>query len=328
MEKISAKAAFEKYAYYRFCGDYSPDCTIKPSLKMLGILSKTDESEIADLPFKDAIALMLPKIPEKYRDKVAQIETTLNRRYKIDRDCEDIEFINQVAEDFYRVLKFIPKDSANNHKIRQEIYSNLYDLDEQKNPFSQRNRFNILVRSVDEIPNRNDGTFDHTPLNVVARQVDFFMKDIPARERLSLINKIERKTFNHEQYNYTRQIKELDYACFIAKQEEKLNSKELKQERYAQIRNHDLPQAQTVAEQISLYNELLGLVNSQDWGRGHKFDEKKTICNHLINLYGRAGMFAEMEKAKAEREKYVNAGNICREAAKIKGYKPSNGHGR
>ena len=70
-----------------------------------------------------------------------------------------------------------------------------------------------------------------------------------------------------------------------------------------------------------LYNELLGLINSQDWGRGRKFSEKKTICNHLIDLYRQNGMIPEMKKAKEERDKYLNARKICSEAARLKGYK-------
>ncbi len=318
---------FDTYAYYRFCSDFIRDdnVKIKPSLKMLSILSKTDEAQIADLPRHEAVALMLPKIPQEYRSKVAQIENVLNKRYQINRDCEDTEAINQVIENFHEVLTFIPKNNMRNLKIRQEIYSNLYDLDEQKNPTCQRNRFKILTQMINEIPNVNDGAFDYNPLNIAARQTEYFMKNIPARERLSLMNKINTKTLNHERYDYSRQIAALDNECFIAMQEEKLELKENNQARYDQIRAHDLPKANTTAEKISLYNELLGLINSQDWGRGRKFSEKKTICNHLIGLYQQAGMIPEMERAKEDRDRYLNARNNCREAAKLKGYKSGNG---
>ena len=139
------------------------------------------------------------------------------------------------------------------------------------------------------------------------------------------MNKINTKTLNHERYDYSRQIAALDNECFIAMQEEKLELKENNQARYDQIRAHDLPKADTTAEKISLYNELLGLINSQDWGRGRKFSEKKTICNHLIDLYQQAGMIPEMERAKEDRDRYLNARNNCREAAKLKGYKSGNG---
>ena len=151
------------------------------------------------------------------------------------------------------------------------------------------------------------------------------MKKIPARERLSLINKINAKTFDHQRYDYTHQLAELDKECFYAKQQEKLELKENAQARYEQIRTRNLPEAESTAEKISLYNELLGLIDSQDWGRGRKFSEKKTICNHLINLYQSAGMIPEMEKAKEQRDKYLNAHNICREAARLKGYKSGKG---
>lgn len=323
MQILPDGLVFDTYAYYRFCSDFIRDdnVKIKPSLKMLSILSKTDEDQIVDLPRQDAVALMLPKIPQKYRSKVARIENVLNERYQINRDCEDNEAINQVIENFYEVLTFIPKNNMRNLKIRQEIYSNLYDLDEQNNPSCQRNRFAILTQMINEIPNVNDGAFDYNPLNIAARQTEYFMKNIPARERLTLLNKINTKTLNHERYNYARQISELDKACFIAKQEEKLELKENAQARYEQIRNSDLPEAESTAEKIELYNELLGLINSQDWGRGRKFSEKKTICNHLINLYQSAGMIPEMERAKEDRDRYLNARNICREAARLKGYK-------
>lgn len=323
MQILPDGLVFDTYAYYRFCSDLSPnhDAKIKPSVKMLSILSKTDEAQLADLSRQEAVALMLPKIPKEYRAKVARIENVLNKRSQINRDCEDNEAINQVIEDFYGVLAFIPKNNMRNLKIRQEIYSNLYDLDEQNNPSCQRNRFAILTQMINEIPNDNDGSFDYSPLNIAARQTEYFMKNIPARERLSLMTKINNKTLNHERYNYARQISELDKACFIAKQEEKLELKENNQARYDQIRAHDLPQAETTSEKIELYNELLGLINSQDWGRGRKFSEKKTICNHLINLYQSAGMIPEMERAKEDRDRYLNARNICREAARLKGYK-------
>ena len=81
---------------------------------------------------------------------------------------------------------------------------------------------------INEIPNVNDGAFDYNPLNIAARQTEYFMKNIPARERLTLLNKINTKTLNHERYDYSRQIAALDNECFIAKQEEKLELKENK----------------------------------------------------------------------------------------------------
>lgn len=323
MQILPDGLVFDTYAYYRFCSDFIRDdnVKIKPSLKMLSILSKTDEEQIADLPRDEAVALMLPKVPQEYRSKVAAIEKALNMRCQIDGDCEDYALISNTFDEFYKVLNFTPKNNYRNIKIRQEIYSHLYDLDEIRSPISPTYRFNILKHMVDEVPAVNDGAYDHCPLNIAARQTLYFMKKIPARERLSLINKINAKTFDHQRYNYTHQLAELDKECFYDKQQERLELKENAQARYEQIRNSDLPQAETTSEKIELYNELLGLVNSQDWGRGRKFSEKKTICNHLIDLYRQKGMIPEMEKAKEERDKYLNARNICREAARLKGYK-------
>ncbi len=327
MQILPDGLVFDTYAYYRFCSDFIRDdnVKIKPSLKMLSLLSKTDISEIADLSHKEAVALMLPKISPKYRNQVAAIEKALNMRCQIDGDCEDYALISNTFDEFYKVLNFTPKNNYRNIKIRQEIYSHLYDLDEIRSPISPTYRFNILKHMVDEVPAVNDGAYDHCPLNIAARQTLYFMKKIPARERLSLINKINAKTFDHQRYNYTHQLAELDKECFYDKQQEKLELKENAQARYEQIRNSDLPQAETTSEKIELYNELLGLVNSQDWGRGRKFSEKKTICNHLIDLYRQKGMIPEMEKAKEERDKYLNARNICREAARLKGYKSGKG---
>lgn len=323
MQILPDKLVYDSYAYFRLCSDYSlnGNTKVKPSLKMLSLLSKTDISEIADLSHKEAVALMLPKISPKYRNQVAAIEDTLDSRYKIDADCEDDELINKTTYGLYQILNFTPKDCYRNLQIRQEVYSHLYDLSELRSPSSQGYRFNILKRMVNEVPKDNNGDYDYNPLNIAARRTDYFMKKISPHERLRLINLINAKTHDRNLYNYSRQIAELDNKCFIAMQEEKLELKENNQARYDQIRAHDLPQAETTSEKIELYNELLGLVNSQDWGRGRKFSEKKTICNHLIDLYRQKGMIPEMEKAKEERDKYLNARKICSEAARLKGYK-------
>ena len=154
----------------------------------------------------------------------------------------------------------------------------------------------------------------------------FGMKKISAKERYTLLLEIDKKTIDRRQYDYTYMKKRFSEEYEKEKQVLKYLQREKNQERYDQIRHDELPAAQDNKTKINLYKELLTLVNSQDWGRTRKFNEKKTIYNHLILLYQAENMPKEAEQASYEREKFINARNISREASRIKGYSFKNNH--
>ena len=52
------------------------------------------------------------------------------------------------------------------------------------------------------------------------------------------------------------------------------------------------------------------------------------LIYHLILLYQAENMPREAEQAKYEREKFINARDISREASRIKGYNYKNSGGR
>ena len=313
------KDLFEHYAYHRICDDFSVD-GFRKSLVPLCLLAKQDINTVSQITHDEAIETLLPHIPASYQKKVRFVEQTVNNRYQIDADCEDTTLMISTYQNFHKILTYIPNDSHQNTLTRINIYHNLYEIDEQLLPNSWQHRFEIVNKSVRDIKN-NDGRFDHNPLNIIARQVQYFMRSIPAQRRYALLLEIKRKTHDQSTYDYTLQIADLHDEYHKETLRNRYETREYNQDRYEQIRNKELPQASNDEDKIKLYNELLGLINSQDFSRGRKFNEKKSIYHKLSELYKNTGNIAAAQEAQAYYEKFANARKICREAAHIKGYK-------
>lgn len=310
---------FDKYRRAAICGDYTIDTQPISWFYLCALAGTTPENE--SLPeHKEQWKRLYDRVPKKYRDAVIFIENTMADRYKIDADCNDDELMLKTAQNFQKILKKVPNNGGENTIVRQEILNHLYSIYEQYSPGNQQIRFAILKQMVREIKH-NDGSFDHNPLNITARRMEYFMRNMPIKERYALLLEIEKKTIDRTRYNYTYLKKLLSQEYEIEKNEQKQQERETNQQRYQQIRQTDLPSAQDNQTKIKLYKELLALIKDQEWGRTRKFNEKKTIYNHLIPLYQAEGMYEEAQKAKIERQRFIDASNASREAARIKGYK-------
>lgn len=311
---------FEEYKYCRFCDEYDSGGRSNswPWLcRLAGIGDRPDPGEKR----QEVLQHLYSRMNKSYRAKVADVENAAAGVYAIHADCEDVVLMEKTLESLGRVLNDTPgnKNSVG-LKIRMAVYDNMYNIYEQLLPGSAERRFHILQKMVREIKNNEAGAFDHNPLYITAKRIEYFMGGIPAQKRYALLLEINRKTADREKYDYRRRLETLaaEYKSEQAKQ--RLEKIEERQCRYEQIRSSDLPKAADNRTRISLYNELLGLINTQDWSRGRKFNEKKSVYNHLIPLYQAEGMYDEAFHAEAERDKFLNAGKICREAAKARGY--------
>ena len=316
---------FENYLYHRLCEGFEIKGREK-SLNDLYTMSNITADNFKDLPREQCIIKLLNNIPPAYREKIALTERAMTNRYKIDGDCQDDDLMFQVKADLYKVLSFITGNSEKNIKSRIAVYNHLYNIDEQQSPTYWENRFIFCKKMVQSVKNNQDGRFDHNPLNITARRMDYFMKSIDVNKRYALLSAIDKKTCNHDTYNYSEKLSTLQQQCENKQEQDKLWQLEAKRLRYEEIREYDLPQAPDAETQIKLYEELLTLVNSQDISRGRKFNEKKTIYNHLIALYKQTGNLEGEKQARMGYEKFLNARNICREATRIKGYKTGRGY--
>lgn len=316
---------FENYLYHRLCEGFEIKGREK-SLNDLYTMSNITADNFKDLPREQCIIKLLNNIPPAYREKIALTERAMTNRYKIDGDCQDDDLMFQVKADLYKVLSFITGNSEKNIKSRIAVYNHLYNIDEQQSPTYWENRFIFCKKMVQSVKNNQDGRFDHNPLNIAARRMDYFMKSIDVKKRYALLSAIDKKTCNHDTYNYSEKLSTLQQQCENKQEQDKLWQLEAKRLRYEEIREYDLPQAPDAETQIKLYEELLTLVNSQDISRGRKFNEKKTIYNHLIALYKQTGNLEGEKQARMGYEKFLNARNICREATRIKGYKTGRGY--
>lgn len=321
MTKLSAAQKsdlFNQYAHALFCAESDLNGP-SPSLEILSRLSGKSPDESVSDDRRKKVAEMLTGLDETYTQKVLLLEDAAQGYYQINRDCDDDQLIKNSIEKLEKVLSHLKADSKENIKTRNQILNRMYDFDEQISPKSSERRFSLLEKMVRDIK-QNNGEYDHDPLNSTARRIDYFMKDIPAKKRLSLLLQIKKKTIDHNRYDYTNLNTRLqaEYKKEMAQQAE--DERLQKIDRYDQIRTEALPAALKPEEKISLYTELMGLIDVQDWSRGRKFAEKKTICNHLINLNTEIGNEEARKAAFTMRQKYINAGYNCQEAAKRKGY--------
>lgn len=255
-------------------------------------------------------------VNQAYKNEM--LHDALKNIYAIDRDCEDEEFMRRTVRKVEKVIELFNAKNIAEMKIRNELLDYLYDLHEYLTPHSACNRFEIIKRIVKNISS-NNGDFDHNPLNIAARRMEYFMKSIPVNERYKLALEIKRKTKDSKTYNYDRFIHNLAQEYEVFKVDQKYQEHLEKLERYDEIRNllSANPDNKT---QIELFNELLPLVNEQEWGRTRKFGEKKTIYNHLARLYRTEGMLPESSEAEAQCEQFRKAGKHSEIAATIKGY--------
>lgn len=251
--------------------------------------------------------------------KAEQIQQAAIDFYSINRDTEDDEYIENAIQNLESIYPFFNPKNPAEQKIRKKILERLWDFDEHTRPSDPSRRFGYLQRMVHDIKN-NQGEFDHDPLFSSARRISYFMKEIPARKRLALLMEIDRKTINHARYDYTDQLAAIKQDYDKEKQslaEEKIYDNQF---RYDEIRSNILPQEKDPKERIKLYKELMHLIKDQDWSRKRKFQEKKTICNHLIKLYNQIGDIELADRMKDEKEKFIRASQIAETAARRKGY--------
>lgn len=316
---------FENYLYHRLCEGFEIKGREK-SLNDLYTMSNITADNFKDLPREQCIIKLLNNIPPAYREKIALTERAMTNRYKIDGDCQDDTLMQQTYSDLCKIMSYLSGASEKVTKIKISIYNHLYEIDEQRFPDYWENRFALCKHMVKNIKDNKDGQFDHNPLNITARRMDYFMKSIDVNKRYALLSAIDKKTCNHDTYNYSEKLSTLQQQCENKQEQDKLWQLEAKRLRYEEIREYDLPQAPDAETQIKLYEELLTLVNSQDISRGRKFNEKKTIYNHLIALYKQTGNLEGEKQARMGYEKFLNARNICREATRIKGYKTGRGY--
>ena len=249
--------------------------------------------------------------------KQQALDDIMKKVYIIDRDCKDEEFMHKTIDGLNDVIAL---HNANNKKemaLRNKLLDHMYDIYEFINFYDKRSRFEVLKRMVKNVKS-NDGSFDLDPLNIAARRINYFMKNIPADERYKLVLEIKRKTKNTTTYNYDEQIKNLSEEYQAFKWEQKYLQLEADLERYDEIRAQ-LQEKPDNKTQIALYNELLPLVNKQpEWGRGRKFAEKKTIYNHLSTLYRQEGMLDKALEAEALRDQFKKAKANADEATRLK----------
>ena len=287
--------------------------------------SLADLYNLAEVPFKpdntadreDQVASLLSKIPSHMHGKILAVENLRADLREFSTDCDE-EFFVSTDRHLVEVLSHFKKDNPEEMRIRNKLYNLRYDVEEQLNPTVKVQRFNLLKQMVHNIK-RNKGSFDHDPLNITAKRMEYFMKDIPIEERLSLLYMIIKKTkgsgYNYSSYNSKlKQEKAEQYA------ENKYFEKEDNQYRYEQIMKKELANASSNSERVELYKEALELVNDQDWSRSTKFQTKINICNSLISIYRQEGMTTELASVMRERDKFSKSLDNTKLYAAKKGY--------
>lgn len=321
MVKLSATQKlelFNAYAHALFC----EESNLEGSSHSLGALARfggKTPDKLCSGDRRGKVAEILTGLDKSYAQKVLLLEDAARGYYQISRDCDDEGFIKDTMEKLEQVLPLIKADNKQNFETRNKIFNRLYDLDEQLSPRAFDRRFSLLEKMVRDVK-QNDGGYDHDPLNTAARRLDYFMKAVSAQKRLALLWQIRKKTVDQTTYDYSRLNERLLHDYAAEKKQKSEDNRLQKLDRYDQIRTEALPSAFKPEEKIGLYTELMTLVDAQDWTRGRKFAEKKTICNHLIDLNTEIGNEEGRKAAFAMRQKYIDAGYKCREAARKKGY--------
>ncbi len=287
--------------------------------------SLADLYNLAEVPFKpdntadreDQVASLLSKIPSHMHGKILAVENLRADLREFSTDCDE-EFFVSTDRHLVEVLSHFKKDNPEEMRIRNKLYNLRYDVEEQLNPTVKVQRFNLLKQMVHNIK-RNKGSFDHDPLNITAKRMEYFMKDIPVEERLSLLDMIIKKT-KGSGYNYSSYKSKLKQEKAEQDAENKYFEKEDNQYRYEQIMKKELANASSNSERVELYKEALELVNDQDWSRSTKFQTKINICNSLISIYRQEGMTTELASVMRERDKFSKSLDNTKLYAAKKGY--------
>lgn len=315
-KSINAKL-FYKYAYDCLANEYNlnhQSNSIADLYQLAGIEPKHKD----DLTREEHLKLLLPLIPQNIHKKIKAMEILRADLSEFSTDCNE-EFFKATYKHILSALLLFNKDNFSEMKIRTVLYNLLYDVDEQLNPSSRFNRFNILKQMVDNIK-QNDGSFDYDPLNTAKKRMEYFMKSIPVEQRLKLLNSIIRKTKNKDVYDYSSYKSALKKEKEAKDFEQKQLEREQKQERYDDIMKYDIHKAENNAQRIKLYKEALNLVGYKDWGKAKKFQAKIRIYNRLIPIYQSENMTKELENAKYVRESYEKAITNIRIYTAKKGY--------
>ena len=311
------KTLFYKYALDCIGNEYNSEMksnSLADLYQLAGLELKDEES----LTREEHIKLIMPKIPQYMHSKIMALETLRADLKDFSTDCDE-DFFVTTDEHVKKVLSCFGQDNIEEIKIRSKLYNLRYDIDEQLNPSTKYNRFQLLKQMVKNVKN-NDGRFDYDPLKVTAKRMEYFMKSMPVEERLSLLDSIIRKTHDKNAYDYMGYKSSLRKEKTIKDEEQKLIDKEEKQYRYDDIMKRELNEAKSNQEKIGLYKEALNLVNYQDWGRAKKFQTKIRIYDHLVSLYIKEGMQKELDNAKYVRESYRKALDNNKVYGSKKGY--------
>ena len=327
LSKTQLQEIFYNYAYHCIGSDYDSQMTSK-SLANLYKLAGMEFENPKGLTRQEHLELVLPNVPQHMRKDIEAIELLKADLQEFSTDCDE-SFFERTRVHTLDVLKIFNKPNLPETRIRNELYNLQYDILECLNPEDKRARFQIMKKRVANIK-ENNGEFDHDPLNIDAKRMQFFMRSMPIDERLKLLNAIMKKTKNKTAYNYTSLQKAYEQEKYIHDQEQKIIKKEEKQSRYDAIMKTEIHNAKNNKEKIDLYNEAMGLVSSQDWGRVKKFEAKISICDKLIPLYYAEGMQKEALHLAKKRKAYAVASNNSQTAAMKKGYtfgKKSGGYG-
>lgn len=317
LSKQQAQKIFYDYAYHCVGGDYDAQLSSK-SLADLYKLAGMELKNPHQHSRKEHIDMLLEHVPQHLRKHIETIELLKEDLQEFSTDCDE-DFFEKTYHHTAAVLNIFGKNNLPEAKIRNELYNLQYDICECLSPEDKRARFNIMKKRVANIK-ENTGEFDHDPLNIDAKRMQYFMKSIPIDERLKLLNEIIKKTKNSSYYNYTALKKSYEQEKSIHDAEEKIAKKEEKQDRFDEIMKIKIHQAKTNKEKIDLYTEAMQLVNYQDWGRVKKFKEKISICDKLVPLYTAEGMQKEALQISEKRKGYLIACDNSHTAAVKKGY--------
>ncbi|MBQ8869988.1 MAG: hypothetical protein IJ019_01270 [Alphaproteobacteria bacterium] len=320
-KKSENRQLFYKYVTDCISNEYNSQLksnSLADLYKLAGFEIKNED----DLTREEHLALVMPKIPQYMHKRIMAMEVLRSDLKEFSTDCDET-FFYKTEKDIKSVLSLFQKDNIEEVKIRLELHNLRYDIDEQLNPNSRYNRFQILKQIVKETKH-NDGQFDHNPLNITAKRMEYFMKSMPVDERLTLLDSIIKKTRNKDAYDYMKYKSTLKKEKLDKDKENKLLDQEEKQYRYDQIMQTELREAPNNQEKIKLCKEALNLVRYKEWGRAKKFQAKIRIYDSLVSLYLSEGMQKEYEDAKYIRQSYEKALDNNRSYGAKKGY----GYGR
>lgn len=321
IKDVSTYDLFDQYAYFLLCGDKDSSGKSRSLAVLAEITNKSNTFEQTGNRKIDVYRLTKDLKP-KMKSKILQFEKAAEGFYQINNDCDNADYICEAMSHLRTSLKEFTPNNAIRINIRNVILNRLYDFSEQVGLSLPQPRFELLKTMVSDIKS-NNGEYDHDPLNTTARRIAYSMKKISAKDRYSLLLAINQKTQDKQQYNYSRQLAEIRQEYEKERQEKRELERIQNQERYEQIRKQDFPAAKTNEEKIDLYNEMLGLINDQNWGRVKKFEEKTKIYNSLAELYLQTGDVEKRKHACMMRTKFQDAAYRGSEAARIKGYKSS-----